>query len=178
MAEDILLSNNRLLDDYEKLAADPVPNIYLLPPISRTNTGSYTANSLLGLHFVSQGPYKGAIIKFSIVVSSAYPLLAKPVINILAPHTIFHPQVKTENHRTFVMLDSWDAEKHDLTSLVKHMRDVFETPIGLAITKDQIEFCVNKSIEEACVVNQKDIFSYTNWSPQVASSVRAWTGAL
>jgi len=166
MANDFsLLPNDRLVSDYDALAKNCPRGIYLLPPEPNKKEADalrYSTKTLLGLCFVEKGPYRGAIVKFTISVSSAYPLMGAPVVSILSPAKLVHPIITVTStstkHEARMKITNWDPSKCDLLSIVLFLKQSLENFVPKMSELVQLKNIVQESIEEA-LLPDRDIFS-------------------
>jgi len=122
----------------------------------------YVFDSLLYLTGLEKGPYRGAIVKFTITVSSAYPLMGAPVVSILSPAKLVHPLITVSStstkHEPRMKISNWDPSKCDLLFIVLFLKQSLENFVPKMSELAQLKNVVQESIEEA-LLPDRDIFS-------------------
>lgn len=105
--------------EYNLLRKQLIPGIIVIP----SGKSILTWN---GVHFVSQGPYEGAVFRFTIHIPETFPDGECPKV-IFNP-IVFHPQINPETgeldvHRYFPV---WKRNGHHLWQVLRYVRRVFQ----------------------------------------------------
>ncbi|KCV69613.1 hypothetical protein H696_04032 [Fonticula alba] len=124
----------QLLIEFKNLSRSPPPGMYLIP--SSTNILEWH-----GVFFPYRGPYSGAVLRFIIILSPDYPMVAPAVVFVPSIH---HPLIDLNNGHLSLeaRFHDWHPTRHRLHHVVLYIRYVLENVSHLkALAPEQ---CVNQ----------------------------------